>query len=647
MKKHISFLLALCMLFTMLPMGMNVAATTVTSDANLVFDMDLSNCSATSVKQVADKSGAGMVDSITYGYQTASGTTNNPPAFGTVEETGTPCLTFANYNGTSAVNGGRVVYANFKNDKIAQRNIANSNAVTIETWAKFDPDGQSIYSKLFQYGCKCPDDQRAHTAFGTQFNTAGSNNINFYADRGGTHNGNGSNGAFTISEDYAGKWAHYVFVREWLPGESAGKGTWQLTLYINGKKTVKTATESAKTNYTVPFTGTVSHYPTTLMIGCDDNNGAGRSFSGSIATFKMYDDARTEAEVKADYNSTKSDFYLIVPTVESVTFKNQNGEKIDNISVPIEEATKIEVMAEIKDCPEDVIGILALYNESGALVSASLAQESAPDDNAVTSMRARLEDVSGIDKAMLYIWNATDKLNPLFTPASIGGEPEPLKITGGFYAGEQEISYAKGNTNISAKLNLSAGEPPESLTATLKLMREKEAVYEASKTITFTDGVASAELAYEANEAYPTLPTLQEDDELVVAVTDGTDVLFEKRLAYSDPSKIVDVILVAGQSNAVGQGGSAALSLKPEADTVYYNTIGNKHLSTNGNQGWDSALGKTWYEKTGRKVLIVKAAWGGTGFPNQLNIDTNEEYAAGSKVFGYWDPDNDMPLANT
>ncbi|MBQ3573943.1 MAG: hypothetical protein IJA16_05035 [Clostridia bacterium] len=122
-------------------------------------------------------------------------------------------------------------------------------------------------------------------------------------------------------------------------------------------------------------------------------------------------------------------------------------------------------------------------------------------------------------------------------------------------------------------------------------------------------------------------------------VTDEGETVFEKRLPFADQSKIVDVILVAGQSNALGQGGNGTLSWSPVAeDTVYYDTMNS--LKTGGNIGWDNALAKTWHEETGRTVLIVKAAWGGTGFPKKAEIDTGEEYSAGSTTFGFWNPGN-------
>lgn len=130
------------------------------------------------------------------------------------------------------------------------------------------------------------------------------------------------------------------------------------------------------------------------------------------------------------------------------------------------------------------------------------------------------------------------------------------------------------------------------------------------------------------------LPELGE--ELIMQVRTPEKVYFTQRIAPVEQKKIVDIIMVAGQSNALGQGGDKALSIKPELDTVYYQTMGNTTLSTEGNIGWDSALGKTWHDLTGHTVLIVKAAFGGTGFPSLPG--TAPEW--GSDAFGYWNPDN-------
>lgn len=155
-----------------------------------------------------------------------------------------------------------------------------------------------------------------------------------------------------------------------------------------------------------------------------------------------------------------------------------------------------------------------------------------------------------------------------------------------------------------------------------------------------TEVIAKQEVSADDNgkvEASFEITDLPEgNEELVLQVYAGGELLLSKRAARVAQDKIVDVILVAGQSNALGQGGDAGLSIKPEEGTVYYQQMGDTTLSTSGNKGWDSALGKTWHDMTGHTVLIVKAAFGGTGFPSLPG--TSPEW--GSDAFGYWNPDN-------
>lgn len=158
------------------------------------------------------------------------------------------------------------------------------------------------------------------------------------------------------------------------------------------------------------------------------------------------------------------------------------------------------------------------------------------------------------------------------------------------------------------------------------------------------DVLDSVDVSYDADGfAEVTLTTgeqvFSDGDELTLTVTDNGEVILTKSIGYSDPAGTVDILLVAGQSNALGQGADASLSLKPEAGTVYYNTMGNTMLSDSGNIGWDSALGKTWHELTGHTVLIVKAAWGGTGFETWPNMETGVLSTTGSSAYGRWEPD--------
>ena len=242
-----------------------------------------------------------------------------------------------------------------------------------------------------------------------------------------------------------------------------------------------------------------------------------------------------------------------------------------------------------------------------------------------------------------FVWNLAD-LRPVFRAQTIGvsqsyqPEPSPLRISGAVYNVENTpIAYLEGQNGITAKARLSAGEPPENLTAVLTLLRGTTAAWTDSAAITF-DSTGRADVALGLQVA------AQSGDTLLFTITDGTTTYFKKTIGYENPANIVDVLLVIGQSNALGQGGNAYESLKPETGTVYYNTMGDTTLSTSGNAGWDSALAKTWHEQTGRTVLLVKAAWGGTGFPTKPDMETGVPSQWGSSTYGYWNPGNSGSL---
>ena len=142
----------------------------------------------------------------------------------------------------------------------------------------------------------------------------------------------------------------------------------------------------------------------------------------------------------------------------------------------------------------------------------------------------------------------------------------------------------------------------------------------ATENIVFNGTTAEVSLSVDASG-------FAEGDSLIFTITGGTKTYLSKTVPYISPKRTIDILMIAGQSNAMGQYADATLSVKPEKDTVYFNTMGNTQLTDSGEKGWAGSLGKTWHDRTGHTVLIVKAAWGGTGF---------EPY---SGCYGLWSPD--------
>ncbi len=275
-----------------------------------------------------------------------------------------------------------------------------------------------------------------------------------------------------------------------------------------------------------------------------------------------------------------------------------------------------------------------------------------PEAEAATGLTAA-KLVEG-DKIRVFAWYSDNTLTPICRAKEIVYDPErvpaddeeevvsdAVSVVAAFRnASDDEINAMKDENGIKAVVDLSCDVQREDVTVDLRLVRNNEDVFEESVDIVFEEGSATATI--------PLTETAQQGDLLKLKVFAGSEIIETKMIGYDNLADTVDVLLVAGQSNALGQGGNAEESLRPELNTVYYNTMGDTTLTTSGNRGWDSALGKTWHELTGHTVLIVKATWGGTGFPTKPNMDTGAIDEYGSDSFGYWNPtDNEGTTTTT
>ena len=157
------------------------------------------------------------------------------------------------------------------------------------------------------------------------------------------------------------------------------------------------------------------------------------------------------------------------------------------------------------------------------------------------------------------------------------------------------------------KVSASGSKPGTQITAIAELIRNKKAVETKDIKLKFNSNrVAESEIEFAGSFA--------EGDYIRTTVLANGEEFTTKCIGYEDLSKTVDVLMVAGQSNALGQYADKTESIKPEKGTVFYNTMGNNTLAESGDTGWTGALAKQWHDRTGHTVLLVKAAWGGTGF---------------------------------
>lgn len=262
--------------------------------------------------------------------------------------------------------------------------------------------------------------------------------------------------------------------------------------------------------------------------------------------------------------------------------------------------------------------VIATQYADGRLIKADFNLIKAEDN-----LKINLYDKT--DKISFFVWGCTN-VYPYAekTVMSRSADWKPtergLSVSGDFYdSNGNKITYFENQSELYAKMSLNTSNPIEGLTAELKLSDASSETVLASQTVKF-DAAGAAEVALPAADFEK-----KSDSKIIARIYKGETVYFTKRLEYSDPSKTVDILLVAGQSNAMGQYADATISIKPERGTVYYGTMGNESLS-DGEIGMPGALGKTWHDETGRTVLVVKAAWGATGFSTNTNGYWNVDY---------------------
>lgn len=339
----------------------------------------------------------------------------------------------------------------------------------------------------------------------------------------------------------------------------------------------------------------------------------------NVADVKIYNDALTGNDITLHYNNELAEFSPIENTMGFVDDAGKEVTKLDD---------RTSVTLEYKTSKDDEVRIIAgCYDAEGSLIEAF--------SKVVTdSDKIDIDIPVGTALVKGFAWE-NDTLASVRETVAIsftdGYNPTAVKTDLNFYDSTNGvIGFMSGKTGVYAKATLNSLIPPSGIKAELKLMRNGASVFAETKDVVF-DG-RNAEVKINLTDGLA-----KADDKLIFTIYDSERVYATKTLNFEDLSKIVDVLLVAGQSNALGQGGSASQSIRPDDGTVYYNSMSTKLTS---NQGWDSALGKTWHDLTGHTVLIVKATWGGTGFPTKPNLETGTMSTSGSSAYGYWNPEN-------
>ena len=340
MKKSVAIIIAICMLMSLLPIGMVWA--TEAAAPTLLFELAISGVegegvkgttttvAATAATQGNLQSGSSLsIESITSGH-------TDPPVYH--QEGSVKYLTFARdvleNTATDEVTGEKVGTGTYSYTKEDSRivvpmahslDIANKDALTFETWIRPVRDtrvtGQKgDYNRVFSFGsARGIDDVNPHknlfefnwmvrnTSYGgprfdNDNQNADANDQNsFYSV---TASGDTTDPINGYMDEFDNTWMHLVITREWT-AVTETTGTWTNKLYINGayrgSKTGATSTRSVIT------TGTPGNPMNHLCIGGYTNSA--EAFRGDISTFKMYDGVLPEATVRSNYEAARDTYF--------------------------------------------------------------------------------------------------------------------------------------------------------------------------------------------------------------------------------------------------------------------------------------------------------------------------------------------------
>ena len=325
MKKLMALMLVLCMVITMLPMGITVGATETetgtSTDPTLVFDMDLSASTASAIA-VADSSNSGITGDITYGVSN----NGRKPTYGETAQ-GTKYLNFETAENLETLLGsdGVTSYANTLAVNVpltgeAGQAVYNADELTASAWVRSSnpiaagyifafgettlPSGKNFWSHgLVQ-------EQSTHLA--TMFGADGSGAPNTYqlADVNSASNKN------IWPLQYSTSWKHVTVTRKWnqvtaADGDTAETGNYTINLYVDGVLTATyTSATAARTTYASEYAHSDESAVNDVKLSIGNcAGGSGNAYGGSIGDFKLWTEVKTAEEIAADYTATVDGYY--------------------------------------------------------------------------------------------------------------------------------------------------------------------------------------------------------------------------------------------------------------------------------------------------------------------------------------------------
>ena len=317
MKKYCSLLLIMSlMLSLLLPLPVAYAADDISG--SLIFDLDLSgydNASLDKAKGIKDSASDSVTEDLTL-------------------HSGAVVETFLAGSAIKALKLKRTTQGGIKALDSGVDAAASSNAMTVETWMKID---NSTQNAGMGHALLYTTESNAHNWQIIPSVTTDSNTkITSLTVTDKIHN--------SVKADHKNvtfdQWAHYVFTREY----NNTAETCTLTLYVNGVQ----ADRQTLANVSAPQTvsGGIMHIGGGMF-----NNSANYAIDGSIAKFKIYSSAMTQAQALAKYNAEKDSYVSHLIGIESVSPAGGTEEEPVEISL---ESGQIEINFNNFVKPEDL-----------------------------------------------------------------------------------------------------------------------------------------------------------------------------------------------------------------------------------------------------------------------------------------------------
>lgn len=394
------------------------------SAENVIFEMDLSDCTTSNVKAVKNKANVEGT-TIQYGRATSD---NQAPTLGELtlnDGTKKKYLSFASVNGTTSGN---------KNSQLVvtlpESNPMGHEGLTFECWIKSElpTNAPCVYSLGGAFGTASTARTapalyvQEVTANGRRENQISLDEYSKETDKQLIKTSKDSDRlSISASNTEAGvknEWMHFVMTisKSAGTGDDAGKSAWVVRQYYDGELVWSTMTSQLeRTDYSkmVRTSGSSDYVPfNVLTIGGIGTGEGDAAYGGSIGSFIVYNEALDATAVREQYCATLDDFKN--PSDEIVI--DENGWVLKDASGEIttkDNASSVSVTGTVEDWGSNrtlPVAFIAVY-DNDALVAVEECETEVNGSVLTVSGAVTLQD-SGFENAKLFVWYDLNAIVP-------------------------------------------------------------------------------------------------------------------------------------------------------------------------------------------------------------------------------------------